>query len=149
MPDPQEESVAIVDPVVSNLKRWSDHVSFQLVIKSRWAWKANCYELSPKAMYPPTEAGQIAVAADVCGDCPVKRQCLMLSLMSRETYGVWGATTESERGELLKMIDEVFDPKEFTDSSCLKPISDVVDSWLDYQSMMSDANYELVRVKEI
>lgn len=146
MSEIQEESF---DPVAFNLKRWSDFVSNELILKSRWAWRANCYELSPSVMYPSTDHGQSIAADKHCSGCEVKRECLFLALCSKEGYGVWGGTTEAERSDLLKLVDEVFDPKDFTDSSCIEPILDVVDSYLQYRSSMSHDDFEVIKVKEI
>jgi WhiB family redox-sensing transcriptional regulator len=38
-----------------------------------------------------------AEAVLVCRDCPVREQCLRTALDRPEVFGVWGATTESER----------------------------------------------------
>lgn len=147
----QEESEnELIDPTTLSLKKWSDYVSLQLILKSRWASRSNCYELFPHRMYPSTEASQKEVASSICADCPTKKQCLLLSVMLRETCGVWGGTTESERSELFRVTDGVFDPKDFTDPSCIEPLIDTIDSYLEYQSNMSTSkNFELVQVKEI
>ncbi|MGY0057480.1 WhiB family transcriptional regulator [Streptomyces sp. LZ34] len=36
-------------------------------------------------------------ARDVCGSCPVRRQCAEFALATDETYGVWGGLTEADR----------------------------------------------------
>jgi WhiB family redox-sensing transcriptional regulator len=43
----------------------------------------------------------------VCGDCPVRRQCLAEALDGRVEWGVWGGLTERERRALLKKRPDV------------------------------------------
>lgn len=43
-----------------------------------------------------------AVAVMVCNSCEVKRDCLMYAVKNGEMFGVWGATTESQRRRLIK-----------------------------------------------
>lgn len=40
-------------------------------------------------------------AVRICGDCPVKKQCLEYALET-DSVGVWGGTTDAEREELRK-----------------------------------------------
>jgi WhiB family redox-sensing transcriptional regulator len=43
-----------------------------------------------------------AKAKAICARCPVKAECLEYALDARETFGVWGGTTEDERRALLR-----------------------------------------------
>jgi WhiB family transcriptional regulator, redox-sensing transcriptional regulator len=64
-------------------------------------------ELGPDAWYPaggPAEAAkrQAAAALAVCGGCPVRQECLELSLRDWTVgqHGVWGGTIPAERARL-------------------------------------------------
>ncbi len=63
--------------------------------------------LSPDAWYPatgPAETAkrQTAAALAVCGACPVRQECLELSLRNWTLgqHGVWGGTVPAERERL-------------------------------------------------
>jgi WhiB family redox-sensing transcriptional regulator len=40
-------------------------------------------------------------AKEICGQCAVQQECLNYALVNRERYGIWGATTETERKVIL------------------------------------------------
>lgn len=40
------------------------------------------------------------VAVDVCGACPVRRDCLEYALAERISVGIWGGLTERQRGAI-------------------------------------------------
>lgn len=74
----------------------------------RWEWQlhARCRGRGELFFHPPREReparGQRQDAAlALCRACPVRRLCLEHALMSMETYGVWGGTTEGDRQSLL------------------------------------------------
>lgn len=45
---------------------------------------------------------QIAMAKEVCAECPVTFQCLDYSIITQQQPGVWGGMDEQERRPLLK-----------------------------------------------
>jgi WhiB family transcriptional regulator, redox-sensing transcriptional regulator len=55
----------------------------------------------PEGERGPARAARETAAKAVCVRCPVIEQCLRHALATREPYGVWGGTTESEREEIL------------------------------------------------
>ncbi len=42
-----------------------------------------------------------AKAKDICGTCPVSKDCLDYALSIREPHGIWGGLNEAERRQLL------------------------------------------------
>ncbi|GAA1908083.1 WhiB family transcriptional regulator [Lapillicoccus jejuensis] len=52
-----------------------------------------------RAWGEPRDALQ--AARDICGGCPVVRDCLGHALRVPETHGVWGGTTPAEREAIL------------------------------------------------
>lgn len=63
---------------------------------------------------PGMGASQLAFAREVCGQCPVARECLEHALTQPEDYGVWAGTSGRMRERLRKQlpvhgIDEVMD----------------------------------------
>jgi WhiB family redox-sensing transcriptional regulator len=64
---------------------------------------AACLTADPDLFFPPDgERGPARDARDVmalavCAACPVLEQCRRHALSARETYGIWGGTTEDER----------------------------------------------------
>jgi WhiB family redox-sensing transcriptional regulator len=43
-------------------------------------------------------------AKQVCGQCPVKAECLAYALDSREAYGIWGGLDPDERRDLRRSL---------------------------------------------
>ena len=70
-----------------------------------WRAAAACRYCDPDLFFPVSAAGpaanQAATAKAVCGQCPVRSQCLDFALSSRQAYGIWGGLTEQERSRLL------------------------------------------------
>lgn len=56
-------------------------------------------------MYP-TEGDDdaIALAKSFCAICPSQGDCLEYAIAHRESYGVWGGTTEVERRRLIRRM---------------------------------------------
>lgn len=77
-----------------------------LAVPGRWAERALCAQADPDAWFP--EKGQralAAVAARICGDCPVRVQILDCALSGAHTWGgiatgIWGGATPQERDQL-------------------------------------------------
>jgi WhiB family redox-sensing transcriptional regulator len=65
--------------------------------------RAACLQADPDLFFPPeSERGEARKSRDlralaVCAGCPVLEQCRVYALSARETYGIWGGTTEDER----------------------------------------------------
>lgn len=53
------------------------------------------------------ERGDQKRATLVCGDCPVRIECLAEALDNRIEWGVWGGLTERERRSLLRSRTDV------------------------------------------
>ena len=51
----------------------------------------------PEGERGPSRAAREAAAKAVCARCPVAEPCRRYALETRETYGVWGGLSESER----------------------------------------------------
>ena len=47
---------------------------------------------------------QIDRAKQVCGECPVKVDCLDYALETNQDSGIWGGTSEEERRTLRRRI---------------------------------------------
>ncbi|MFJ7591668.1 WhiB family transcriptional regulator [Streptomyces sp. NPDC097617] len=73
-----------------------------------WQWQedAACRALgTDRFFHPAGERGEERSvreqeAKEVCGQCPVRAQCLSHALRVQEPYGVWGGLTEDERRAL-------------------------------------------------
>ena len=66
-----------------------------------WKDKANCYGSDTGVFYPSNDAS-VDVPKRVCGDCPVKVECLEFALSNNEVFGVWGGTSERERRRIKR-----------------------------------------------
>jgi WhiB family redox-sensing transcriptional regulator len=71
------------------------------VHREEWLDAGACRSEDPELFFPITSSGpstaQIAAAKAVCQGCGVQSQCLHYALESRQSYGVWGGTSEEER----------------------------------------------------
>lgn len=67
-----------------------------------WAELGACLDDdNPDAWFPETHE-DIAHAMAVCGDCPVRRECLHHALARGERVGVWGGAVEADRLRLYQ-----------------------------------------------
>lgn len=65
-----------------------------------WATRGACRTADPDALFVQGAAQNRAKA--VCGNCPVRTECLADALDNRIEFGVWGGMTERERRALLR-----------------------------------------------
>lgn len=52
--------------------------------------------------YP--EGRPLKAATELCGNCPVRRPCLLVALKTRERAGIWGGAGYGTRKNLLRQI---------------------------------------------
>lgn len=66
-----------------------------------WRLLAACRDADPELFFPGLRVwpclDQITQAKAICARCPVRRQCLVFALNTRQNHGVWGGMTEGER----------------------------------------------------
>ena len=72
-----------------------------------WRDQAACAESTgTKLFFPVGVTGpaevQIRQAKAVCGECPVKSECLDFAITTNQEYGIWGGTSEEERRVLRR-----------------------------------------------
>ncbi|MFF7853274.1 WhiB family transcriptional regulator [Streptomyces sp. NPDC007904] len=71
-----------------------------------WRNRAACRTEDPDLFFPIGTSGpalmQTEQAKTVCRGCPVREQCLEWALDTRQTIGVWGGTSETERQALRR-----------------------------------------------
>jgi len=74
------------------------------VHREEWLDAGACRQEDPELFFPITSSGpsarQIDAAKAVCQRCRVQDQCLHYALESHQNYGVWGGTSEEERGQM-------------------------------------------------
>jgi WhiB family redox-sensing transcriptional regulator len=66
----------------------------------RWAEQAACRTARPDELF--VRGAEQNHAKRVCGDCPVRTECLAEALDNNIEWGVWGGMTERERRALLR-----------------------------------------------
>ncbi len=66
-----------------------------------WRDQALCRDTDPELFFPVGTTGtalvQIDRARQVCGECPVRIECLDFALDTNQDSGVWGGLSEEER----------------------------------------------------
>lgn len=66
-----------------------------------WRDEASCSTVDPEIFFPTGPGGLSAQqernAKKVCGNCPVRQQCLEWALQTGQHTGVWGGLSEKER----------------------------------------------------
>lgn len=78
-------------------------------VTTEWDWqlRAQCRSMPVAMFFPPQGLrgarlrGAELYAKQVCGQCPVRAQCLQHALAAGEPFGIWGGTTALERSEWL------------------------------------------------
>jgi WhiB family redox-sensing transcriptional regulator len=66
-----------------------------------WMERGRCASIPPSTFFPSDGAG-VEVARRICGDCPVREECLEHALVNRIDHCVWGGCSERERRRILK-----------------------------------------------
>ncbi len=64
----------------------------------------------PEAWFPERENAsdsEVKLAKELCGQCPIKKQCLEFALTNEEAHGLWGGMHASERLLLLRKTQRV------------------------------------------
>jgi len=73
-----------------------------------WRRNAICRDTDPDLFFPVGTTGyalvQIDRAKQVCGECPVKVDCLDYALETNQDSGIWGGTSEEERRNLRRRL---------------------------------------------
>ena len=73
-----------------------------------WRRDAICRDTDPDLFFPVGTTGyalvQIDRAKEVCGECPVKVDCLDYALETNQDSGIWGGTSEEERRTLRRRL---------------------------------------------
>ena len=65
-----------------------------------WQDRGSCQAADPEVFFPD-EPGSCGPAVAVCRRCPVQDRCLLAAIQTRQTHGVWGATTPKERKPMI------------------------------------------------
>lgn len=61
-----------------------------------WQERAACRDEDAELFFR-IDAESVSRALAVCAVCTVRKSCLTQAMTDRETFGVWGGTTETER----------------------------------------------------
>jgi WhiB family transcriptional regulator, redox-sensing transcriptional regulator len=73
-----------------------------------WRTGAICRDTDPELFFPVGTTGyalvQIDRAKEVCGQCPVSRDCLDYALETNQDSGIWGGTSEEERRVIRRKL---------------------------------------------
>jgi len=74
-----------------------------------WQTRAACRGADANLFFAPTQTEtkeerieREAQAKSVCAQCPVREQCLTFALTTRESHGIWGGMTETERRHVIE-----------------------------------------------
>jgi WhiB family redox-sensing transcriptional regulator len=71
-----------------------------------WRNQAICRDTDPDLFFPIGTTGQALVqidrAKEVCGECPVKSDCLEYALETNQDSGIWGGLDEEQRRNIRR-----------------------------------------------
>jgi WhiB family redox-sensing transcriptional regulator len=67
-----------------------------------WAAEAKCLNADPDVFFPE-KGGSTREAKRICGECPVRAECLEYALEEDERFGIWGGMSERERRKLKRL----------------------------------------------
>lgn len=68
-----------------------------------WRQRALCRGTEPELFFPEKgDSKGVEEVRAICHACPVEETCLEFALVTHETHGVWGGTTERERRVLRR-----------------------------------------------
>lgn len=79
--------------------------------RQSWALRAICRGYSLEVFFSESVSG-IRHAKQICGVCPVRKECLdeVLRAEDGSRYGVYGGMSASERTQLVKSMTEAAEP---------------------------------------
>lgn len=69
-----------------------------------WREEANCRNEDDSWWFARPASTRHRVAVSICESCPVKRECLAVSLVYAEEFGVWGGLSSHLRPELVARL---------------------------------------------
>jgi WhiB family redox-sensing transcriptional regulator len=94
-------------------------VNVQNTVGTSWRDHAACRGLDPEIFFPgSSERVKFDIAMSVCGECPVRTQCLDAHLMENE--GIWGGTSGKQR-KAMRSADGVNIACHWCGKSFLRP----------------------------
>ena len=76
-----------------------------LKVPGEWVEEAVCAQCDPEVWFPVRGQGAPQAtdrALRICGECPVRDECLQYALETEQLHGVWGGTTARERKQMKK-----------------------------------------------
>jgi WhiB family transcriptional regulator, redox-sensing transcriptional regulator len=82
------------------------------VIGTDWRHLARCRDSDPDLFFHPegehlhSRRRRLAIAQEICTECPVKWECAGFALDNGEDFGIWGGMSESDRARLFAIADE-------------------------------------------
>jgi len=66
-----------------------------------WAAEALCLQIGDPDLFFPEKGYSAKAALKVCRACQVTTECLDYALRTRQLFGIWGATSSTQRRLLL------------------------------------------------
>jgi WhiB family redox-sensing transcriptional regulator len=74
-----------------------------------WQLQAACRGPQSEVFFPPSQSERKhdrlereRRAKAICGICPVRSDCLTYAMEIRESHGIWGGLSESERKSMME-----------------------------------------------
>lgn len=88
--------------VIPAVKPWGATPGLDLLPTAPpWTVDALCAQTDPEAFFPD-KGGSSRDAKRICGDCPVRQECLEYALENDEFFGIWGGLSQRERRALIR-----------------------------------------------
>lgn len=83
--------------------------------RSSWSVRGACSVDPTPFMQDPMLPIDVRRCKEICGLCPVAKQCLAYAIANDERYGIWGGMNRKERKALKSKLDVSRVPLEFRD----------------------------------
>lgn len=91
-----------------------------------WQTRAACRDADPELFFPPSDddtsvivARHRMAVAPICQGCPVATECLRSALDTGQDYGIWAATTPTDRRAIRRArLAGVPDPVAASEPMC-------------------------------
>lgn len=85
-----------------------------------WRGDAECAREDDRWWFAGPATAEYRMAVTVCGECPVRRQCLAVALVYEEEFGIWAGTGARRRNTLVAQLRDG------------TPLGEVLDRVLDH-----------------
>lgn len=91
--------------ILSSTKEYSNYQNKVVSAISNWSPQSSCLKKSvDEDFFDTRESALNYLSKKYCYKCPVRQHCLYTSMVTQETYGLWGGLTPKQRRYFISQV---------------------------------------------